>query len=385
MNGKWFTFRNKKKSSSIPTINHSTDISGNDFFPEGFFHDMLHIERKRAERSKKPFMLLLMDVRSVAKAAAKKTKLHKLCGVVNASSRSIDIKGWYENQRVMGIIYTEITPAAKTLIIEKIRKNLKQTFSESEASCVELTSIFFPQSNGSTDHEAIERFYPELLDKTISTALPLAAKRTFDIVGSLLGIGLALPFFIAISALVKATSKGPIFYKQQRIGQGGKKFTFLKFRSMYVNNDPSAHMHYVKSLIRGNAGADPDSSNPGQTTKILKLVNDPLITPLGRFFRKTSIDELPQFFNVLFGNMSLVGPRPAIPYEVSEYEPWHLERVFPIKPGITGLWQVGGRSHISFDEMVRLDINYIRNWSLWLDIKLLCKTPFSVLASKDAY
>ena len=341
MNGKWFAPKSRNGVSTLLPVNGSSEKSKTGLFVESFFHDMLVIERKRAERSKKPFMLLLMDARRITKAGVKKAIEQKLHLVANASSRAIDIKGWYEYRRVIGIIYTEVAPEGKNLIIEKIRKNLRSEFSETEAAGVELTCIFFPQSNGSTDHEAIERCYPELLDKTIAAASSLAAKRIFDIAGSLVGIFMTLPFFIAIPLLIKMTSEGPVFYRQQRLGIGGKKFTFLKFRSMQVNNDPSAHMAYVHGLIHGSGDKKPDSAQAGQP-KVFKMVNDPRVTPLGRFIRKTSIDELPQLFNVLRGDMSLVGPRPAIPYEVSAYKPWHLARIFPIKPGITGLWQVGG-------------------------------------------
>jgi len=150
---------------------------------------------------------------------------------------------------------------------------------------------------------------------------------------------------------------------------------------MYVNGDDRIHREYVTNLIKGNL----DKINKGDEEKPLyKMIDDPRITPVGKIIRKTSIDELPQFFNVLKGEMSLVGPRPPIPYEVEKYEPWHLRRILEVKPGITGLWQVDGRSKTSFDDMVRLDLRYVQNWSLWLDLKILLKTVKAVIWSKGA-
>jgi lipopolysaccharide/colanic/teichoic acid biosynthesis glycosyltransferase len=192
-----------------------------------------------------------------------------------------------------------------------------------------------------------------------------------------------LPFFLIIPLVIKLTSKGPVFFKQERVGLFGKTFTFLKFRSMYAHNSPAIHREYVRNLICGKN----ESGNGvnGEQKCIYKIKDDPRITPVGKFLRKTSLDELPQFINVLRGEMSLVGPRPPIPYELEAYDIWHRRRVIEIKPGITGLWQVMGRSSTSFDEMVRLDLKYIREWSLWLDIKILVKTPLAMLIGKGAY
>ena len=144
----------------------------------------------------------------------------------------------------------------------------------------------------------------------------------------------------------------------------GTMFTFLKFRSMSVNNDTTVHKEYVRQLIAGTAGSNGAKNGKG----IYKLIADPRVTAVGRFLRRTSIDELPQFINVLRGEMSLVGPRPPIAYEVESYDLWHRRRLLEAKPGITGLWQVNGRSRVKFDEMVRLDLQYARTWTPWLDL-----------------
>jgi lipopolysaccharide/colanic/teichoic acid biosynthesis glycosyltransferase len=190
------------------------------------------------------------------------------------------------------------------------------------------------------------------------------------------------PLFILISAAIKLTSKGPILFKQERVGQFGARFTFLKFRSMYFKNDSKIHEDYVKEFIAGNGGP-PDSEKSLST--LYKLKDDPRVTRLGRLLRKTSLDELPQFINVLKGDMSLVGPRPPVPYEFEAYDRWHRSRLLEAKPGITGLWQVHGRSRTTFDDMVRLDLRYARTCSLWLDLKILLKTPRAVLSGEGAF
>jgi lipopolysaccharide/colanic/teichoic acid biosynthesis glycosyltransferase len=167
---------------------------------------------------------------------------------------------------------------------------------------------------------------------------------------------------------------------QQRLGQYGKKFNFLKFRSMSVNNDSTIHEEYVKSFIANASGSSQTAEGP--TT--YKIAADPRVTPLGRFLRKTSLDELPQFLNVLKGDMSLVGPRPPVLYEAQCYHVWHRTRLLAAKPGLTGLWQVAGRSRVKFDDMVRMDLKYATSWSLWLDIKILLRTPLAVVSGNGA-
>jgi lipopolysaccharide/colanic/teichoic acid biosynthesis glycosyltransferase len=180
---------------------------------------------------------------------------------------------------------------------------------------------------------------------------------------------------LVVAALVKLTSPGPVFFRQQRVGENAAPFTMLKFRTMFVNCDSAAHREYVSQFIKTGAAA---------TGGVFKMTHDPRITPLGRFLRKTSLDELPQFLNVLRGEMSLVGPRPPLAYEVEQYKAWHCRRVLDAKPGITGLWQVTGRSRTTFDEMVRLDLRYASTHSLWTDIKILLATPGAVVSGKGA-
>ena len=200
--------------------------------------------------------------------------------------------------------------------------------------------------------------------------------------GSILALIVCSPLFGIISLAIKLTSRGAILFKQERVGQYGVGFRFLKFRSMECVNDPSIHREYVRRFIAG----EPDPSQTGGGRNVVyKLRSDPRVTRVGKFLRRTSLDELPQLINVLKGEMSLVGPRPPIPYELEAYRIWHRRRVLEAKPGITGLWQVNGRSRLKFDDMVRLDLQYAKKWSLWLDIKILLQTPRAVLFGEGAY
>ncbi len=205
---------------------------------------------------------------------------------------------------------------------------------------------------------------------------PQIVKRGMDIAISLLTLIATSPILLITMLLIKLDSPGPIFFVQTRVGLNGRTFRILKLRSMRQDADKNAqaHQEYLTKLIKDGKASQVDKDGK----PIYKIVSDPRITRLGKFIRKTSIDELPQLFNALRGKMSLVGPRPPIPYEVEQYKDWHLKRL-NIRPGITGLWQVSGRSNLTFDEMIKLDIDYIENWSLWLDIKILLKTVFVVL------
>ena len=199
--------------------------------------------------------------------------------------------------------------------------------------------------------------------------------------GSTAGLILLLPVIVIITILVKLTSRGPILFKQKRLGHLGNEFTFLKFRTMSDNSDDQIHRDYVKKLIEGQ---DDETNHGTEDMPLYKLDNDPRITWIGHYLRKFSLDELPQFFNVLKGDMSLVGPRPPIPYEFENYKYWHMRRVLDVKPGITGLWQVNGRSKTTFNEMVRLDTQYINNQSFLLDTKIILKTIAAVFDTNGA-
>ena len=213
-------------------------------------------------------------------------------------------------------------------------------------------------------------FNPEIFSN-FSILVSKFIKRMADFILSLSLLILLSPILLITGLVIKLTSSGPVLFSQTRIGYKGKHFKFLKFRSMYQNSNNNVHKDYVEKLIQGK---DEEINNGSQSKPQFKIKNDSRITRIGRLIRKTSIDELPQLWNVLMGDMSLVGPRPPIPYEVKVYQNWHYRRILEVQPGVTGLWQVTGRNKTTFNEMVRLDINYLENWSLLLDIKILFKT-----------
>jgi len=199
-------------------------------------------------------------------------------------------------------------------------------------------------------------------------------KRIFDLILAWGLTILAAPLFLIIAVLIKLTSKGPVLFRQVRLGENKTPFVLYKFRSMYNNTSHEIHKEYAKELIKNNKKAG----------RAYKLENDPRVTPFGRWLRRTSLDELPQIFNVLKGEMSFVGPRPPIPYEVEHYSPEHVERL-KAKPGITGLWQVSGRTLLPFEEQVKLDLEYIRKRSFSKDLVILIKTIPVILKGEGAF
>ena len=206
-------------------------------------------------------------------------------------------------------------------------------------------------------------------------------KRLLDFFVSASALLLVSPLFLLFAIMIKRSSPGPVLFVQERLGRDGRPFKFYKFRSMVHNSDDTIHRQFAAMFINGDEGGCA-ASNSGE--KVFKLKRDPRITPIGAFLRRTSLDELPQLLNILKGDMSLVGPRPPIAYEIENYQPWHMERLKAV-PGLTGLWQVSGRSSVSFDEMVRLDIRYINEWSLWLDLAIIAKTFPVVLRGTGGY
>lgn len=208
----------------------------------------------------------------------------------------------------------------------------------------------------------------------------LRAKRILDVLITLLLLPMLCLVMLVVAVFIRLDSEGPIFYRQRRVGQDGVEFDMLKFRSMYVNNDDAIHREAVKRYMNGDAL----NGHNGAVSTLYKLVDDPRVTGVGRIIRKLSIDELPQFFNVLRGEMSLVGPRPPLPYEVEEYSSRAHLRLCG-KPGITGYWQVYGRSRVTFDEMVEMDIDYLHQQSILQDVKLIVLTvPVALLGRGGA-
>ena len=403
------------------------------FYNRCFFDLRLCEERRRSERSGMPFSVLSVDILTLADAAKKHARLDALqlkqavSDIVRANCRISDIKAWYD-ETTLKILLPETSMQEANVLCDKLNEKLKiglrrslglennydlkknmviasfpEVIKPTECLSGEKTGpAGKPKAATMLEHAKDETstktltikwdransmsltwpLYSDIINESNSTKVELCLKRAMDIMGALAGIIFFSPMMLIVALLIKITSCGPILFRQERMGFLGKKFTFLKFRSMYVNCSEERHKEYVINLIRKKVGPDPQKP---ECKPVYKMNDDPRITPFGHFLRKSSIDELPQLFNVLKGDMSLVGPRPPIPYEVEKYENWHFRRVLEVKPGITGLWQVEGRSSTTFDEMVRLDLAYVNKFSVWLDLKIMFKTIWVVFSGKGAY
>lgn len=380
------SFRNR----SLFRSRHTAEMRAGEVVDELSLRPILALERKRAERSGKLFALMLLDATQFsANGAECKHLLQLLLGL----TRETDVVGWYEQGSVVGVIFTEINQKNTDTVVETLRTRIEQGLEDKVGIAGVKQSIIsidlFPEPAGSSGssssdggRSASSKFYPDGHRRTAGRTTPLIIKRAIDILGSALLLVLLSPVFGVIAAAIKLTSKGEVLFKQERLGHNGVPFQFLKFRSMYVNNSPRIHREFVTDFIQGKDRPPEQESKAG---KVYKIAWDPRVTPVGRFLRRSSLDELPQLLNVLKGQMSLVGPRPPLPYEFHLYAPWHRRRILEAKPGITGLWQVNGRSRTCFDDMVRLDLRYARSWSLWLDLLILLRTPFVVFSGDGAY
>jgi lipopolysaccharide/colanic/teichoic acid biosynthesis glycosyltransferase len=375
-----------KAAKSIGSTPAQSDSEAREALNERSFMRMLGVERKRTERSGDPFLLMLLDVDKRQGMESEKV-LEQIVGALSLSIRESDIIGWYRDHRTVGVLFIGLAKnerkSLESIILNKVSATLQDRLPRDEFNRVSISIHFFPDD---WDHDKIGRpsnpvLYPDLARPEPKVVSLLGIKLVIDIIGSAVTLLLCSPLFVLIALAIKASSKGPVFFRQQRIGQYGRYFTFLKFRSMYIDNDHLVHQAYVSKLIAGGI-EHPNSS--ADSKGVYKLTNDTRITRVGRLLRRTSLDELPQLINVLKGEMSLVGPRPAIPYELAMYQTWHRRRMLEVKPGITGLWQVSGRSRVKFDEMVRLDIRYAKSWSLWLDLVILIRTPLAVIGGAGA-
>lgn len=373
-----FTFR----------LRHSLNPPRHEALAEDVFRRIFCWERKRAERSGRCFLLMLVHVEGVHQASKTETALAEIASAVSGATRETDIVGWYRMGAILGVIFTDVGienwEAIQDFARSKVISSLRAKLSPKQAERIDISFHLFPEKWDKAGHGGLGNasLYPDLFERDEAKKFSLIVKRLIDILGSIAALILCSPLFVIIALAIKLTSKGPILFRQERVGRYGSRFTFLKFRSMKCENDPRIHQEYVRRFISGQAdlaGADHNQN------AVYKIQKDPRVTRLGKFLRKTSLDELPQFINVLKGEMSLVGPRPPISYELEAYQIWHRRRLLEAKPGITGLWQVNGRSRLKFDDMVRLDLQYAKTWSLWLDIKILLQTPGVVLFGAGAY
>jgi exopolysaccharide biosynthesis polyprenyl glycosylphosphotransferase len=345
-----------------------------DVFSKYHFLKQMQREKLRSDRSKAPLSIALFTFNG---ESGKVTKdVHALLDLLHESKRETDIIGYLEED-VVALMLTETNEEGAAAFVKKAMTTCNLPFNA-------VTRTYPDQLFDKliTDNQSFLTLYPFFLDHGRGPDdSSYFLKRPLDILVASLALIVLSPILLLTALAIGLTSKGPVIYKQIRIGRRGAPFVFYKFRSMYVNTDDRIHRDYVTRLIEGDLKA----VNQGNSAKpVYKMKTDPRITFVGRFIRKTSVDELPQLLNVLKGDMSLVGPRPPLAYEVEKYQSWHLRRVLEVKPGITGLWQVDGRSRTTFDEMVRMDLRYMRDCSLWFDLQILLKTIKVVLRCDGA-
>jgi len=373
-------------------------------------HAILEREKARADRNAHQFSFILFNLNNKT-AGGSNLQASSLTNILVSRIRWTDEAGWFDN-KCLCVVLPDTSNIGARKFADSVLQMLSAKSDTPDYTIYTYPSESFPGGNGHSKQLRFKDICPQwepgtledystfadndgpdedsfdkkvLMDDTAHGDITLEAesdlpffqpgpiwKRAFDVFGSIVALIILSPLFVLVSLLIKAVSKGPVFFKQQRIGYKGKPFIMLKFRTMRVNADVAGHRQYVTGLINGAKNGDADKP-------MTKLSNHRERIRFGRILRKMCIDELPQLFNVLRGDMSLIGPRPALSYEVEEYLPWHYDR-FNAIPGMTGLWQVSGKNRLSFNKMVRLDIRYARGLSFGLDMKILLKTPFAIIS-----
>ncbi len=383
----------------------------------GQFHAILEREKARVERNAHQFSLVLFEV---SKAGQNVSQMRYLTHSLANRMRWTDEVGWFGDERI-GVILPDTSAVGAERLAESVCEAVTAKSSPPEYTIYTYPSASFPNGNGHSaqlnfadlfpqwgtgmsrdflvsagrDGQRSSAFGAKKLSSDITpndSAWPQELepfflqqtriwKRAFDILCSIVTLIILSPLFLLLSLLIKLVSKGPVFFKQQRVGYKGQTFTMWKFRTFRVNADAAEHKQYVTELINGAA----QNGTVAEKKPMTKLDNHDKRIPFGKILRKMCVDELPQLINVFRGEMSLVGPRPPLVYEVDQYLPWHYSR-FDVLPGMTGLWQVSGKNRLTFNEMVRLDIQYSRRQSVWLDTKILLKTPLAIVSEiKDSF
>ena len=372
-----------------------------------FLDQRIREEKLRSYRTGSPFSLVLFNLFFLVSdnGRGRKKAIDWIVKLFDQETRQTDIKGWWD-KNTLAIILLDTVPQDVLLLVDKLVSKIQENdYALGRSNGKAPFEIFnFPNvqqpkreatDNGREEYSARPQDKSNQNGNKLNSLIKLPdgdfpnrngikglIKRCLDILLSVMGLIILSPLFLLTALLIKLDSPGPVFFTQKRVGQGGRRFAFFKFRSMAIDADQAVHETYVTNLINGQHS----KINHGTKAQPLyKMNEDPRVTALGHILRKTSLDELPQLFNILRGDMSLVGPRPPIAYEVEKYRLWHCGRVFEVKPGLTGLWQVSGRSQTSFDDMVRLDLKYVDHWSIWLDIKIILKTFRAVLSTAGAY
>ena len=368
-----------RTEDTVPVRLNEGDVLRQPLSERAFEAQLCH-ERRRAERSGRPIALVLVEYRPGGEEEGRRRTSRLLMNALCESVRITDIVGWQKRDEVAGAILTELGSCEHLPVLQRIQAATGEALfalPPLEKSSFRVSVQFFPEDCvPEADRQGLDMtFYPEFTQQRNAKSVRDVMKRATDIAGSGLALVVLWPLFAVVASAIRLTSPGPALYRQERMGQFGVRFTMYKFRTMHCSSESSTHEKFVKQFIGGQVDA-------GENGGIYKLSRDPRVTRLGRFLRKTSLDELPQFLNVLKGQMSLVGPRPPLRYELAAYEPWHRRRLLEAKPGLTGLWQVTGRSRTRFDEMVRLDLRYAKKRTFLLDVVLLLKT-IRVIISDD--
>jgi lipopolysaccharide/colanic/teichoic acid biosynthesis glycosyltransferase len=332
------------------------------------FSDILTRERSRSDRTGRPVSLLVFEVESLTAEQATDF-LRTLTSVV----RFTDDIGWFEESRI-GVVLPDTPPEGAQVVAGKVREALTTQIVRYRIYVHPCPSVSDDSGDGNASGEGKVKGKDETEElRPFVVPRPPTLKRALDMLGAGIGLVLLAPLFLAIALFIKAVSPGPVFFRQQRVGFLGRPFQMIKFRTMKMNAEVAVHAQHLKSLLTSDC-------------PMLKLDSseDDRIIRFGNFLRRSCIDELPQLINVWRGEMSLVGPRPCIPYEALEYLPWQTRR-FDTMPGMTGLWQVSGKNRTTFKQMVRLDINYLGKRSLSRDLFILFMTVPTVLgfAFKD--
>ncbi len=359
------------KMESVSFVNDRPVGKLSGIHPACRFYSILEYERIRSIRSGKPLSLVVFETDGLNLKSAQNRRLER---ILAKRIRSTDQAGRLDSRHI-GIILPYTSESGAKRLVESISPLM------SGGAVMPKYSIYTHPFNwlfdGKTGESSRDNRNSAENQYAFANSLLPAWKRAMDIAGALLGLILLSPVMLLIIILIKIVSPGPVFFRQQRIGYMGKPFTMWKFRTMKLNNNTASHQQYLAELINGNA-------QNGCTAKPMTKLDDRLqLIPFGKILRQSCIDELPQLLNVLRGEMTLVGPRPPIPYEYREYQPWHRERIDAV-PGMTGLWQVSGKNRLTFDKMVCLDVQYWRQKSFWLDLKILLLTPAAIfLQIKD--
>ncbi len=374
----------KGKWGIMTVMPRNGDVCGpTGIYNPAVFQALLRHERSRSDRDGGEFSLAVFDITGIA---SDKRQILKTTSHIREIMRSIDEVGWLNGDKIGVILPSTGFEGGKRFAI-RVMNSLSKHFMPIPWTIYSYPAHWIPgaddnqrelearsgsghNNNGSwsasAKSDANKQRFEEIFGDLFCHRIPIW-KRCIDVAGSLLFITALFPLFLIVTLFIECVSPGKVLYKQKRVGYKGRIFTFLKFRTMYQNNDSSTHREYLKELINGNK---PMGKLDGE--------RDPRIFTGGKLLRKTCIDELPQLFNVLRGDMSLVGPRPCIPYEAAEYMRWHTHR-FDILPGMTGLWQVSGKNKLSFAQMIRLDISYANKMSIGQDLKILLLTMPAVL------